>query len=194
MLTCSRIVRTAILAALLAVDAASASPVAYGFVATLESGALEGTTFNGSFAFDPAEGTGRGQDFLTLTALDFDLLGTRFTRADIDQGGQAILQDGHLLYFTAAFFPHSPTSPVSDIAFGFGGPGVIGYIPSGSGEIGLGTYVITPSPVPEASSLVLTALGALVLLAISCQPSLGGRTVHPATSNDNEESARPHTW
>lgn len=164
MLTRSRVFRAALVGLLFAVKAAAASSVTYGFTATLDTGALQGTRFGGSFAFDPAGATGIGQDFLTLTALDFNLLGTRFTRADIDQGGQAILQDGHLLYFTAAIFPESPTSPVSDIAFGFGGPGVIGYVARGAQGIGLGEYVITASPVPEPSSLVLIALGALLLV------------------------------
>lgn len=161
-MTFPRVARTAILGVLFALKTAAASPVTYGFAATLDTGALQGTSFTGSFAFDPAGATGVGQDFFTLTSLDFNLLGTRFTRADINQGGQAILQDGRLLYFTAAIFPKSPTSPVSDIAFGFGGPGVIGYIARSAPGIGLGTYVITASPVPEPNSLALLALGALV--------------------------------
>ncbi len=120
MLSRSRVFRAALVGLLFAVKVAAASSLTYGFTATLDTGALQGTRFGGSFAFDPSGAPGIGQDFVTLTALDFNLLGTRFTRADIDQGGQAILQDGHILYFTAAIFPESPTSPVSNIAFGAG--------------------------------------------------------------------------
>lgn len=155
--------------------AAAASIVTYGFAATLDTGALQGTSFSGSFAFNNAGATGVGQDFLTLTALDFNLLGTRFTLADIGQGGQAFLQDGRLVYFDAAFFPSSPTSPVSDIAFGFGGPGVIGYVARNAEGIGLGAYVITASPVPEPSSLALIALGALMWVGFS----MCGREARP---------------
>src|SRR5262249_51924198 len=59
----------------------------------------------------------------------FTLLGVPFTRNDIFQGGQVIFRDGVLVNVTASFqVVLPPNSPVNNITFGFGGPGVIGYI------------------------------------------------------------------
>lgn len=131
--------------------------------ASLTSGSLSGVNFAVSFSYDNSSLTSTGQEFLSLLSFDFTLLGTQFTRADIKQGGQAIFQDGTLEYVTAAFFPPPPANaPVSDIAFGFGGPGVIGYI---DGQFGEGSYslVSTTSEPPTLVSLVL-GLGALLLV------------------------------
>lgn len=151
----------------LAAGAASSAPTSYGFVAQLDSGPLQGTRFPGSFSFDPAAGTGVGREFLPLATFEFTLLGTHFTRDDIRQGGQVILDDGVVSYFTAALFPASPPSPVSDIAFGFGGPDVIGYaVPSSTMTVfGLGTYRFFAAPVPEPDTLVLLTLGLLPVAA-----------------------------
>lgn len=140
---------------------ASATIVHKSFVATLTDGPYAGTVFPGTFSYDDASVTGVGTDYVALTSLNFTLKGVAFTRNDIDQGGQALLQDGVLWYFTAAIFPPTPwPSPVSDIAFGFGGPGVIGYI-AGAQEFGLGEYVIGPAAVPEPASFTALAFGLL---------------------------------
>ncbi len=154
------------LACLVSILAAHASPVAFTFSASLDTGALAGTYFTGAASYDSQGSTGTGTEYLTLTSLNFNLLGESFTRADIRQGGQAVLQDGTLSYFTAAFFPSD--GPVDDIAFGFGGPGIIGYaVPPGFNP-GSGSYTIqtTTSPVPEPSSLVLciTAVTSICVL------------------------------
>jgi outer membrane protein assembly factor BamB len=109
----------------LALGHASAEVVTFEFDAVLQSGPLAGTTFSGNASYEAEGLTGVGTEFQPLTSLTFTLLGVRFTEADILQGGQAILQNGVLSDFTAAFFPSEP--PVDAIAFGFGGPGVIGY-------------------------------------------------------------------
>lgn len=137
--------------------------VIYGFQSELTSGQLAGTQFSGHFKFDEAGSTGVGQEFLNLTELDFTLEGIVFTRADLSQGGQAIIDDGKLAYFTAAFFPPPPiNSPVNSIAFGFGGPGVIGYIGT-LGSSGSGSYAITSTPVPEPTSALLVSLGSILI-------------------------------
>ncbi len=151
----------------LAVLAAHASPVAFTFSASLDTGAFAGTNFTGTGSYDNQGASGTGKEFLTLTSLSFSLLGQSFTRADISQGGQAILQDGTLSYFTAAFFP-TASGPLNDIAFGFGGPGIIGYsVPPGFNP-GSGSYTIqtASSPAPEPSTLVLcaTAMASLFVL------------------------------
>ena len=144
---------------------AVAASVGYTFDASLLTGVLAGTTFSGSFTYDDAGASGIGKEFLFLTSLDFTLLGVPFDLQDIKQGGQAILEDGTLSYFTAAFLPPPPAnSPVSDIAFGFGGPGVIGYaMPPGLSDIASGQYILHPRAVPGPGSLACLALGLAVL-------------------------------
>jgi hypothetical protein len=137
---------------------APASTVDFAFDATLQTGSLAGTSFAGTGSYDNAALTGAGTEYAFLTALDFTVDGALFSKTDIDQGGQAVLQDGTLDYFTAAFFPSS--GPFNDLAFGFGGPGVIGYSAPPVIDVGLGTYTITSvETVPEPAALLLGAAG-----------------------------------
>lgn len=159
----------ALLVLFVASHPATATPVFFTFDAILETGDLPGTTFVGSFSYDTAGSTGVGMEFLPLTSLDFVLLGVPFTLADIKQGGQVILEDGAFSLFRAAFLPPPPAgSPVSDIAFGFGGPGVIGYaVPPGLSDIGSGQYFAHPRVTPAPSTLVCLGLGMLAMAAIA---------------------------
>lgn len=134
-----------------------AAIVTYGFDAALNSGALQGTKFPGTFSYDNSEQTGIGQEFISLKTLDFSLLGTTFTKADLSQGGQVIVNNGNVEYFTGAFF-----SPFN-IAFGFGGPGLIGYNAPGANASGEGVYTIRAETVPEPNF----ALGVLTFGALS---------------------------
>jgi hypothetical protein len=144
--------------------AAVAAVAEYRFEASLDTGPLQGTMFPGTFSFEAGSATGVGMEFLPLSSLDFTLLGSHFSRSDIDQGGQVILENGAVSYFTAAFFRMTP-APVSDIAFGFGGPGVIGYIVPPE-AFGSGRYVIFPDAVPEPPLywLVITGLAATLFV------------------------------
>ena len=97
--------------------------------ASLDDGSLAGTTFPVTISYDADQVSRAGESFVSVLSFDFTLLGVVFTHADILQGGQAIFESGILQNVTASFqgvLP--PDSPVKDITFGFGGPGVIGYI------------------------------------------------------------------
>jgi hypothetical protein len=125
--------------------------------ASLTTGSLAGSNFTVASTYDNSGLTGHGQEFLSLLSFDFTLLGTHFSRADIRQDGQAIFQDGVPQNVTAAFFQlDSPNAPVRDIAFGFGGPGIIGYVDL-KGQFGGG--VLTISPVPEPATFLGLAPG-----------------------------------
>ena len=169
---------------------AVATPVGYAFDASLQTGVLAGATFSGSFTYDDAGASGIGKEFLFLTSLDFTLLGVPFSLADIKQGGQAILQDGALSYFTAAFLPPPPAnSPVSDIAFGFGGPGVIGYaMPPGLSDIATGQYILHPRTIPAPSSLACLALGLAALAATSTRRRFVARRQTSSTPAESPSS------
>ena len=97
--------------------------------ASLDDGSLAGTTFPVVFSYDADQVADTGESYVQLNSFDFTLLGVTFTKSDIFQGGQVIFRDGVLDDVTASFqviLP--PDSPVKNITFGFGGPGVIAYI------------------------------------------------------------------
>ena len=145
---------------------AAATPIHNIFDARLLTGPLAGTTFDGSFSYDDAGVTGINTEFLQLTSLNFTVFGVPFTLADVKQGGQAILEHGVVAFFTAAFLPPPPAGvPVSDLAFGFGDPGVIGYaVPPGFSDFGSGEYIVHPGAAPGLSSLACLFFGLVTLL------------------------------
>lgn len=163
---CSRMFVTQVVVALaLFVQPANATVIHKSFDSFLSTGPYAGTAFTGTFSYNDASVTGVGTEYLGLASFNFTLLGTPFSKADIDQGGQVILEDGVLSYFTAAIFPPTPwPAPVSDIAFGFGGPGVIGYI-GPAGDFGLGGYTINAAPIPKPATIALFAFGLLSAMA-----------------------------
>lgn len=139
---------------------AVAATVNFEFNADLQTGPLAGTLFTGTASFDNQGSTGVGMEFLSLTSLDFSINAFEFTLADISQGGQVILQDGVISYFTAAIFSPSPPAPVLDIAFSFAGPNLIGYDALGDPSSGVGVVQIV-SGVPEPAELTLCGVAFL---------------------------------
>jgi len=132
---------------LIAATAAHGQVVFRQLNASLDTGSLAGTTFPVSFSYDSSQVSPSGDSYVQLTSFDFTLLGVQFTRNDIFQGGQAIFHDGVLNNVTASFqviLP--PNSPVSNITFGFGGPGVIGYADL-QNQFGDGSFtIVLPLP------------------------------------------------
>ncbi|HEY2592809.1 MAG TPA: PEP-CTERM sorting domain-containing protein [Chloroflexota bacterium] len=113
-----------------------------GFDASLDTGSLAGAAFSVCYSYDAAQVAPTGQSYVPLSSLDFSLLGTPFARSDIFQGGQVELQDQVVQDVTASFQVRLPAgAPVSNITFGFGGPGVIGYIDL-NGQYGQGSFAL----------------------------------------------------
>ena len=110
--------------------------------ASLEQGSLAGTTFPVSLSYDADQVAPIGESFVTLESFDFTLLGVAFTRQDIFEGGQCVFQNSVLENVTASFqIRLPPDSPVKNITFGFGGPGVIGYVDLDN-QFGMGSFTI----------------------------------------------------
>jgi hypothetical protein len=110
--------------------------------AALTTGPLAGTSFPGTCSYDTSGTTGIGTEYVDLDTIAFTL-GVPWSKANLVQGGQMITQDGLPAHFTAAFTPPAG-SPVNDLAFGFGGPGVIGY--ERGGVFGEGTATLRLDP------------------------------------------------
>ena len=131
--------------------------------ASLDTGSLAGVKFPVSFSYDAGLVQPVGDSYVNLLSFDFVLLGVPFNRSEIFQGGQAMFHDGILENVTASYqVTLPPMSPVANITFGFGGPGVIGYVDL-KGQFGLGSFSFGP-PVPEPSTLVSVALSLAVLI------------------------------
>jgi hypothetical protein len=138
---------------------AVAAPIVNGMLnASLDTGSLAGNTFAVSFSYDAGQVQPTGQTFVALSSIDFELLGTPFDKSGITQGGQAVFQDGAIFNLTASFqSPMPPGSPVSNITFGFGGPGIIGYIDD-NGMFGSGAFTFVPVAAPEPAYSLLTGI------------------------------------
>lgn len=121
---------TSVLVLFVTAPVAHAENIVYGTLnASLDDGSLAGTTFTVLYSYDADQVAPDGQSYVQLNSFDFTLLDVPFTKGDIFQGGQVIFQDGALDNVTASFQVRMPpNSPVNNITFGFGGPGVIAYI------------------------------------------------------------------
>ena len=131
----------------------------------LTTGSLAVLSFPVSFSYDGAQVNPVGESFVDLITFDFTLLGVPFHRSDIFQGGQVILLNGVIENVTASFqviLP--PHSPVNNITFGFGRPGVIGYLDLNN-QFGSGSFTINVVPEPETGPIVLLCLAALTMCA-----------------------------
>jgi hypothetical protein len=150
--------------ALLARDG-TANPIVFATLdASLNTGSLAGTMFPVVFSYDEGQVTTSGLSFVMLSSFNFTLLGTAFNSGEIDEGGQAVFNNGVLENVTASYQGTLPAgAPVENITFGFGGPGVIGYTDL-SGNPGLGSFTI---PEPGTLSLCLAACCCLALLSRS---------------------------
>ena len=132
-------------------------------VSTLTSGSLAGTSIPVSFSYDAGQVLPSGDSFITLSSINFTLLGVAFTRNNIDQGGQVMFHNGVIENLTASFqgTPLPANSPVENITYGFGGPGVIGYIDL-NGQFGTGAFTF----VPEPGTGVLTLVAGLMMAGL----------------------------
>src|SRR5215467_1405929 len=123
-----------------------AKNIVYGTLdASLDTGSLEGTRFSVQYSYDADQVPPVGKAFVTLNSFDFTLLGVPFTRSDIFQGGQVILEGGVPQNVTASFQIFLPPgSPVRNVTFGFGHPLGIAYIDL-NGHFGGGSFSFQPT-------------------------------------------------
>jgi hypothetical protein len=135
-----------------------------GLNASLDTGSLAGTRFPVSFSYDADQVSPIGDSFVGLNSFNFTLLNVSFTQDNILQGGQVIFRNGLLDNVTASFQGPSlpPQSPVENITFGFGGPGVIGYIDL-NGQFAVGSFTFVSTAVSEPISAYSLGLGLVTL-------------------------------
>jgi hypothetical protein len=132
-----------VLAALAACNGVFGQNVFGTLEASLDAGSLAGTSFTVAYSYDASQVNAIGESYVVLSSIDFTLLGANFTKSYLTQGGQVIFENGIPNNVTASFQGAPPSSPVNNITFGFGGPGVIGYVDL-VGNFGAGSFRFTP--------------------------------------------------
>lgn len=167
-----------------AASSLEAGPIVPGqFLATLTTGSLAGLTFPVTFSYDAGQVNPAGDSFITLSSINFTLLGVAFAKGNILQGGQVILHNGVLENVTASFQgpPLPPNPPVENITFGFGGPGVIGYQDL-NGQFGNGSFTFVPESSMIAPTVVCGAILVCARAVLSGKRAGSGSPPQPACS------------
>ena len=149
--------------ALINTNPTQAATITYDLQVSIDSGPLLNETYFGSFSFDDLTLTGVGDEFLPVTNLEFNFLGTDYTEADDAFGAEVEFFDGDFLglsFSTDATFSFVPGFFALDEAF-FTYDLVQGV---GTGDI---AYSLRPSQPPQStpepnSIMSLLGLGTLV--------------------------------
>lgn len=131
----------------------------FNFDVNVNSGALNGNTYSGSFSYDDATLTGSGSESVTVDSLNFTFEGTPYTEADdIGSGAEAIFEGGTFLglnYSTSAAFSFAPGfTSASEATFNYNVSGT----GTGAGPI---TYTAVPFGVDSTKGILL--LGGLFM-------------------------------
>lgn len=150
---------TALAALLLAsVPATEAAVLNFTVNGTLDSGFYTGATYSGYFSFDDAGLTNSGTEWLPVSNLSLDLLGTTYDETDADVGSVAEVgyQDGAFLGLS---FSVSSADPQFSLIPGTvdSSDAYLGYDTT-QGLSGAGSIGFTQVPEPETLSLMLAGL------------------------------------
>lgn len=153
-------------ALLIMASAAKASIINYNFNGLVDSGALVGESYNGSFSFDDASLTNLGLESINLSAFSFNFLTTSYNLTNADFQSTVDFLDGLLLGVSYSASGSDPTFALVSAA-GLGLPDDVPYFAyqTLSGDSGFGSLsftTVTAVPLPGAVWLFGSALGALV--------------------------------
>ena len=150
------------------VDARPAEAVDFKFNGEVDSGALAGEKFNGSFSYDESLVTGTGdffsQEYITVSNIEFNFLNSTFTEAN---GIPEVAFDGNNL-MGLSFNVNNATAGNIQLDFSFV-PGFTDisesyftYSPTtGNGGTGFVTFteqIDVPQPIPEPTTILGTTL------------------------------------
>ncbi len=164
----NKLFRTTALAALLlaALPAAHAANQNYSFNGALDSGALIGQTFSGSFSFDDAALSSSGTEWLSVSSLSMNFAGSNFTQANAAAGSavEVAYLDGSFLglsYSVDSSFPKFSVIPGYDhVSQAF-----VAYDTAAVGGSGTGNINFAPVPEPESYAMLLAGLGLMGMVA-----------------------------
>ena len=136
------------------VNPAQAAIVNYNLAGTIETGLLTGETFSGTFSYDNSLLTGSDFEFLDVSQVNLNFLGSTFTAVNADPNPTVEFLDGNFLglnFSTSSFTPEFSLIPAfgsTEATFSY-----IGTNDNGSGPV---QYALVPEP---STVLGLIALG-----------------------------------
>lgn len=136
------------------VSPAQAAIVSYNLAGTIETGLLTGQTFSGTFSYDNSPLTGSGFEFLDVSQVNLNFLGSTFTAVNADSNPTVEFLDGILLglnFSTSSFTPEFSLIP----AFG-AIEATFSYIGTGDSGSGPVQFALVPEP---STVLGIIALG-----------------------------------
>lgn len=139
-------------------NASHAASVNYDLSGAVDSGTLLGETYVGQLTFDDATLTGSSEEFLPVSTLNFNFLGSTFNRSQGAVLPEVAFLDGAFLglsFNVSTFDPDFAVIPgvvnVTESYFAYGN-GVVG-------NAGLGSLVYTVSAVPEPEIVTMLLFG-----------------------------------
>ena len=153
----------ALLVSVLASAPAAADVIGFEFTVDIDSGALVGQTFTGSFSYEETDVAGIADEFIDLLSFDFSFQGLSFDQNDAV--AEAAFFNGDFLGLSYSIDFPAPVSfsftpgffDVSEAFFAYESPN----------DDGTGSIAFTPAPVsvPEPSTLLLLVIGLAALLS-----------------------------
>lgn len=168
--------RSAAVAATLALASLGASAADFTFTGSTDSGDLSGETFSGSFSFAGTAASALGDQ--TLTAFSLSFAGHTWTLADLDAGALAAYSTdvaGQALGLSASAAPVQAGGPAMAFNAGFSDFITEAHFSysltatDGSLSLGFGSYTLTdvsPTvPEPGTYAMLLAGLGAVGFMA-----------------------------
>lgn len=161
MLNFSKIAAAGFCLAFMIAPAAEAALVSYDFDGTVDSGALLGESYNGSFTYDNASLANSGLESINLSSLTFNFLSTSFDLTHAEFSPTADFLDG---LFLGVSYTVSGFEPAFALVSSSGLPGDAPYFAyqTVSGDAGFGSFNIAAVPLPAAAWLFASGLGWLV--------------------------------
>lgn len=140
-----------------ALSPAQAAVQTYAISGTLDSGFYIGESFSGSFSFDDAALNGLGDEWLGVSSLNLDFLGSSYALADADAPAEVGFYDGAFLGLSYSVSSSDPqlaliagTFDASDAFFAYD---------TAAGISGAGSVIYAPVPEPRDWMLMLAGIG-----------------------------------
>jgi hypothetical protein len=140
------------------VNPARSATVNYNLAGTIETGSLTGQTFSGTFSYDNSPLTGSGFEFLEVSRVNLNFLGSTFTATDADADPTVEFANG---IFLGLNFSASNFTPEFSLIPAFGTTvATFSYI--GANDDGSGSIQYTAIPIPEPSivlGIIMVGIG-----------------------------------
>lgn len=129
-------------------NSAQAAAINYTFQTSIDSGSLLGNTYLGSLSYDDSSLVGSGSEFIPVSEVSFNFEGVNYTNAN---SAEVSFFDGDFLGLSFSPVPLFSITPgffdLSEALFAYD-------LSGGNGGFGNVLYTLTPTSVPEPTTVV----------------------------------------